>query len=406
MSPVPFNFAGLPIDIIKYILSKYLDPAGLYVCRFVCKQFLLWLPLITVEPQVVHLYKRPHYIATIYGYQNIVEWIYKNIKKWKQIERNRYTSKKTGIVHIQMTDVGPVPDYTICWLAAKYGHIRLLQWALLKNFQDSPTCRLIRDNSCSLVRVENEEDEEELARVAAEHGHLHILQWLSNCGINVYTKSISLSAFRGGFMSVIRWLHEECPLPVHVEGESRCVCERLRIDRNFNIAVLEFIKNKGVRLCDNVATSAIYSNRMDILEWFCGNGGQLTSKLYMYAACHGNIKMLELLYDKSCPWDETCCEVAICRDNIDILEWLRDHGCLWNERTCAAAARDGFLANLQWARAHGCPWDHMVLYKAQKYARHELYQWALENGAPQQAEVPAPPENPIQLWLFPNGAPQ
>mmetsp|Transcript_29280 Transcript_29280/g.58142 ORF Transcript_29280/g.58142 Transcript_29280/m.58142 type:complete len:155 (-) Transcript_29280:38-502(-) len=54
--------------------------------------------------------------------------------------------------------------------------------------------------------------------------------------------------------------------------------------------------------------------------------------------------------------EQTCCAAAK-GGQLRVLQWLRGRDCPWDSETCRLAAERGHLALLKWAIGHGCPYE-------------------------------------------------
>src|SRR5207302_593118 len=73
-----------------------------------------------------------------------------------------------------------------------------------------------------------------------------------------------------------------------------------------------------------------------------------------WAASNGNLKMLQWLREKGCPWDASTCSYAAQGGHLEVLQWARDQGCPWDASICAYAANAGHLEILRLLREYGC----------------------------------------------------
>ena len=61
------------------------------------------------------------------------------------------------------------------------------------------------------------------------------------------------------------------------------------------------------------------------------------------AAKGGQLKELQWLRAKGCPWDAEACMNAANGGHLEVLRWSRANGAPWVEMTCTGAAQGGQL---------------------------------------------------------------
>jgi len=189
----------------------------------------------------------------------------------------------------------------VCALAAKGGHLGVLQW-LRKEKNGLPRCPW----DCDTVSY------------AAENGHLHILEWATTNGC---PKSVYVCAYAayGGHLHIIQWARER-----------------------------EFPWDS--QTCDWAAENG----HLHVIQWARANGCPWDNITSAKAAEHGDWRMLEWLHANGCPMNVYACAYAAYGGQLEVLKWLRGLGCPWDDSVCDYAAANGHLDIIIWAVEHGC----------------------------------------------------
>jgi len=69
------------------------------------------------------------------------------------------------------------------------------------------------------------------------------------------------------------------------------------------------------------------------LSW--GSGFEVTAA----AAAGGQLKALQWLRARGCPWDASCCTAAAKNGNEELLRWAIDAGCPFQRKACFVEAK-------------------------------------------------------------------
>ncbi len=200
--------------------------------------------------------------------------------------------------------VFPLPNDFICRVAARGGHLNILEWA--------------RENGCRLG--------EETFSAAASGGHLDCLKWLRKCGCLFNTTNTCSNAASGGHLDCLKWLRE-------------CGC----------------------LLNTNTCSNAASGGHLDCLKWLRENGCPWNGSTCSNAAYNGHLDCLKYAVENDCPWDESTCSNAAYNGHLDCLQWAHENGCPWDEFTCSNAARHGHVNCLKYARKNDCPFDETYM---------------------------------------------
>ena len=133
----------------------------------------------------------------------------------------------------------------------------------------------------------------------------------------------------------------------------------------------------------------------------------LSGSLCGSAAAVGNLHILQWLIKNKCFWDSNTVMAAAVAGHLHILEWFylayfnpetKQYRFLWTETTCAKVASHGQLRVLQWLRKKGCPWDERTYHFAISAGKVELSQWAVKNGCPSHESESFDDEDSLDYW--------
>ncbi|GFH53333.1 hypothetical protein CTEN210_09809 [Chaetoceros tenuissimus] len=116
-----------------------------------------------------------------------------------------------------------------------------------------------------------------------------------------------------------------------------------------------------------------------------------TPNTFYYAARSGNIEMLQYLFENECPHDDPriCSNVVSSKNHekaVELLKWLHEHGFPWDEKTCSSAAEYGNLKALQYMRSKGCPWNSVSFVNGIRNLHFEVVEYCLRNNCPTSVE--------------------
>jgi len=291
-----------------------------------------------------------------------------------------------------------------CSLAAKDGHLAVLQWARAHDCLWE-TFELDRLPNCSRTTGTCER--------ATEGGHLAVLQWARENGCPWTEFNVNARAAAGGHLAVLQWLLEnDCPWLEDLEyddDEDCCALAAL----GGHLETLKWLRGHGCPwdettfMCaaeggclevvqwlwhehdcpwdEWACAQAAWAGHLDVLQWLWEHGCPwmpMDEETCSNAAWCGHLDLLKWARQHNCPWNEETCALAAQGGKLDVLKWAREHHCPWNEMTCAWAAYGGHIDVLKWAREHHCPWDRLTRHHAQQYGGLKVLMWAIEHGAP------------------------
>jgi len=166
---------------------------------------------------------------------------------------------------------------------------------------------------------------------------------------------------------------------------------------------------RGGSLEEDTCSAAAKGGQLRLLQWLRGRDCPWNSDTCKGAALHGHLETLQWARGEECPWDKYTCEGAAEGGQLATLRWLRQEGCPWDRRTCAAAARGGHLETLRWARGEGCPWDVRTCEEAARGGQLQTLQWLRGEGCPWSAwtcaVAAAGGHLEVLRWCVENGCP-
>ncbi len=228
-------------------------------------------------------------------------------------------------------------DAATCSMAARGGHLALLQWA--------------RANGCPW--------DEQLSWAAAVGGRLDVLEWATTEGYAWDHGLVCDGAGAAGNLHVLEWslacrpgddFSPSMPLGGSRPGHAAAL--------HGHLEVLQWLHARGCPLDAITCASAARGGHLEVLQWArLEKGCQWDDRTCVQAARGGHLALLQWAHANGCPWDEHTCLMAAAYGDLDILQWARANGCPWDERTCLMAAAYGHLPALRWARQSGCPLD-------------------------------------------------
>ena len=242
-------------------------------------------------------------------------------------------------------------DAATCSMAARGGHLALLQWA--------------RANGCPW--------DEQLSWAAAVGGRLDVVEWATTEGYTWDQGLVWAGAAAAGNLHVLEW---------SLSGRPGDHCRRSMPPRD-----------------SRPGHAAARNGHLEVLQWLHARGCPLDAITCASAARGGHLEVLQWArLEKGCKWDDRTCAQAARGGHLALLQWACANGCPWSARICVVAAAYGYLDILQWVRANGCPWDERTCLVAAAYGHLPALQWARQNGCPLGAWTCARMYNAAVAW--------
>ena len=140
-----------------------------------------------------------------------------------------------------------VTEKGACVLAARAGHLHIIQWA--------------REDGCPWNLS--------TSLAAAEAGHLHILQWLQENDCPWHTKICRTAAERG-HLHILQWLRESHRDDFDSEFDSRMCSAAAGAGQ---LHVLQWLRDNGCPWNSDSYHAAALNGFAEIVEWVVKNGG-------------------------------------------------------------------------------------------------------------------------------------
>jgi hypothetical protein len=242
-----------------------------------------------------------------------------------------------------------------CAMAAGHGHVHLLQWALSRGARMG----------------------DGVARSAALANQKATLQWLQLQGVRL-SASVAEAALLGGHFQLLHWLHEQgCPL------DMRC---GIRAASSGNLQVLQWVMDAGCLHDLNnrqVTAAAAGSGDFAKLRYVVERGFFLGPSTASAAIRRGDLPMLRWLREQDCPWNASeICSDAVYSGRLEVLQWCHAQGGELGAEVLLMAVRSGPLPMMQWLREQGCPWISSLYHEAARNGRLTALRWLKAEGCP------------------------
>ena len=272
--------------------------------------------------------------------------------------------------------------YDLCYTAAKYGQMELLQWAC-------------DENICVA------KDDQRVCQFAIGHGHFEIFHWARKNGFRFEDADFAaFEASRQGNIEALKWLHDKYDVirPLYMDNSCGCCNSAAACGQ---IDVLKWI-NESYEAGWNGDTLnfAVSGGHLSTVQFLLENECGWRHNTYSIAAHFGHLAILKLLRSLDPDWDEgddsTVTAHAAGGGHLEIIEWAIENGWPLTKSACKYAAGCGQLDTLKWLRTRGCPWDSDTTKYA---ATDEIYKWAKKNGCPVAKGNPREKLNDDYEWL-------
>ena len=166
-----------------------------------------------------------------------------------------------------------------------------------------------------------------LFSLAAKHGHLHILQWTLECDLfHELNESTCEDAAFGGRLTILQWLYEHnCPFDIRTY---------LGAAKAGHVHILQWVhsiyrKTKGDKgydwcLKQILCLHAAKCGHLEALMWLRRRGFSWDEQACEYAAKNGYLEVLKWLRQNGCPWNKQRCEAVVQKGYSELSQWIRD----------------------------------------------------------------------------------
>ena len=218
-----------------------------------------------------------------------------------------------------------------------------------------------------------------VCKKAARYGHLKVLQWARNEGCAWSLRTCTVAAVNG-HLDVLKWARTNgCPW-----DERTCTLAA----RGGHLDVLKWARANG---CDWDAWTCAYAARgghLDVLKWARADGCDWDFWTCAFAARRGPLEVLKWALANGCPWDGLTCAHAALGGYLDVLKWARANGCEWECMDCLSAATSrGHLEVVKWLRSQlvggslrNKAIDALIVSRARRNRQMHIVEWAQSIG--------------------------
>lgn len=221
-------------------------------------------------------------------------------------------------------------------VAAKRGHLGVLKWLVANGCPWSVTT----------------------ASKAAKNGYLDILKWIKVRGIHYSAYSIIHGALLGGHLHILSWafLENNWELKNYISFSA---------SQNGHMHVIKWLRehNYPLDLPVIVVNMAKHGNLEWLEEVISKLEGpvsypQLFKNIFIRAASHGHVKVMNWIAPKISKMDEWCTftasQKAARHGHLHVLRWMREMGYQVDIKwTCAWAAYGGHIDVIDWLKEMG-----------------------------------------------------
>jgi hypothetical protein len=198
-----------------------------------------------------------------------------------------------------------------CELIAVSGNLPMMKWA--RSDRSSTKDDAADDRSIKQIRPTPFPWDKETCRNAAKFGHLKLLQWLHKQGCPWNDETFS-SAAHSGNMKMMEWLYErKCPWD---KWTYRSAAESGSLD------VLKWLYEKKCPLSRDTMSSAARFGNIEMLElgWLRQMKYDWGKSTFYGAARSGNLDVLKWLRERHCPWNYETFSAAVGTGNFELVE--------------------------------------------------------------------------------------
>ena len=334
-----------------------------------------------------------------------------------------YAAAKNG--HLNCLQFAHEHDYgwdeSVNMVAAEYGHWDCLKYALQHRCpahlakcmeaavrvreKDNPTLLLLRELGCQWPSDPSHYLRDlKFADFAISHGYVLPKHALTVVSCSFGLKELQFTHQHGGEwdawipsilakagkLDCLRYTLEcSCPTDGSISriAASTGSLECLRLTREFQL-----------QWNADTTAAAASAGHLDCLQYAHEQGCSWNTDTCTNAAEKGHLACLMYAHEQGCPWNEETCTAAVMHDHLECLSYALQQGCPLHEQICTIAARNGGVACLKYAHEHGCPWDVITYTAAQAYYACKRY--VLQHGCPCTAVVDAPAKK-RSIWDFP-----
>jgi hypothetical protein len=163
---------------------------------------------------------------------------------------------------------------------------------------------------------------ERTCRNAARFGHLKLLQWLhkQGCPWNCRTRSDEVPRKDDATEEPSMKQFRLAPFPW---SEQTC-CNAAKFG---HFKLLKWLREQGCRWSHRTFSDAATFGNIEMLEWLYQMKCPWDSETFTAAARFGHFDVLKWLHEHQCPWDEHTFTAAVRTGNLEMVEWLHENCC-------------------------------------------------------------------------------
>lgn len=363
-------------------------------------EILKWLHTDKLDPHIAN-------VAALAGHLDILEWYFSitnalpekvsfyaaqgghiSIYKWlplvNRLDRDYLTAASYGELELlkYMLEEKPYFSSDLCNNAASNGKVETLEWLLNNGHEYIPQREL------------------EIYR-----DHIRILELLESKGYALHPKVCETGALFG--LEVVKWgFSRGCTLTMQTMVNAALVGD---------ISTIKFCIENGLNLDFRLTLHAAKAGKFECLCWLVENGCRLENKITMYAAMSGNIEILEWLLSKGVTIHDATAVSAAARENLNVLQWLEekdytidnvnvfdtalthgninilnylyDKGYRHEQDIFKSLIEMDIPESLEWLLDHGYTNDYNILEIAIDNCSREVISWLVETNRPVDAEL-------------------
>ena len=266
------------------------------------------------------------------GYLDIAKKLYLS-------EENKYlaivAAKSGSIKYLEwMLSNGERIPFNECGdRALKAGNIDLLKWLQTKGWtcdrSVTTSYKAVKSGKVEMMQWLRENGVEwscQTMTSAAVQGHLDLVKWMKANGCTWNSSTTYDVALKCENVEVLQWLIENsCPYELQTtpDDDSRTKISSSKLAKNGRADVIKYLKKYGLYL-DSACYEIDCKQMIPFFDWLFENGCQIPKSLWGSAIKTSNLKLLEWLKSKNCPWDSAYCRKLDL--TVPVLEWLQRNG--------------------------------------------------------------------------------
>lgn len=213
---------------------------------------------------------------------------------------------------------------------------------------------------------------------AARQGNLENMKWLLTAGCPWSSYTFAMAA-KYGNLDNMRWLRDNnCPWDVDTafEAAEAGILENLKWLKEQNCPWPKGILAR--------AASGPGPAHLACVQWLRENGAHWHTSVFENAADHGNLPLMQWLFEQGCPTTSVDLFPNAARfGDLESMKWLyHEAGVPFTDFVFCHAIDAGRLENLQWLRQEKCPWGYTKGTTKSSIKDPAILAWLLQEGYP------------------------